>query len=267
MSPTLNRPTSSSDRAFSKKDAQKLAAVVLAAVVVVALFWRFVMKPLQKKIHGLNSQLQEVTRKYEGNRRLADSEKKVSLLYYQKGSKLMKMAKTQVPPSVNAVAWVSDRIMAAASEVPKNFDIISIGDAGVELKPRARKARSKRKKKAGEARPVFKDLLFRVQIRAGYHELGRFLASLEKENRFMRVKSLSMSRSEKEIGSRAVLKVELVCVFPGFTEDGFPEEVRPSPEKLKKACLTEQGAPEKESTDGKSSRPPTADKTAGDYPE
>ncbi len=230
--------------ALSRDDAQKLMAVGLGLAMVLAGFWQFVMKPLRLRVHAMQDQLAKITRTYEENRRLTDAAPKVSEAYCTVGRDLMQAMRESIPPDVNAVAWVSDRIVRAAATVSKNLEIVSIGDAGTDRKPRVRQAsHSRRHKKKAPPPEVFEDLLFRIQLDSGYHELGRFLASLEKSNPYMRVKSLSMVRSDREVSTqKAKLKVELVCAFPAFAPDGFPPAKRPTQRKLDEALSKEDGS-------------------------
>ena len=126
--------------ALSKKDMQNLVAVVLGVVMALAAFWQFVMKPLQHRVRDLRSELEKNTRAFRENRALADSAPNVSSEYRKIGAELLAVMKTDLPPDVNSVAWASDRIMAAAATVPKHLEIVSISDAGVDLKPSMTKA-------------------------------------------------------------------------------------------------------------------------------
>ncbi|NOY81887.1 MAG: hypothetical protein GXP31_12900 [Kiritimatiellaeota bacterium] len=203
---------------ISKEDAQKLLVGAMIAVGILVAFWQFAWKPLGTKIAARKKELAEVRKTYEEAKRLTDVADEIATRYEAVRTRLGQLMKAQLPPPVNATAWASDLFMQTAVSNRKGVTIISIGDRGVQ--------RLQHRKNTPP--PLFEECLFQVTLTAGYHDFGRFLAQLEKNNPFFRVESLSLSRAPSK--EEHLLAVNMSCAFPRLTLEGFPPEERPDAE-------------------------------------
>jgi hypothetical protein len=75
--------------------------------------------------------------------------------------------------------------------------------------------------------PLLEEYTVRSDITCTYHELGGFVAALEKENPLMRVEGFELRGASDMTGP---LAVNLRLAFLRFNENGFPAEERPDAE-------------------------------------
>ncbi len=204
--------------ALSKEDAQKLLVGVMIAVGILIAFWQLAWKPLGAKIATRKKELAEVQKTYEEAKCLTDVADKIATQYEAIRTRLGQLMEAQLPPPVNATAWASDLFMQTAVSNRKGVTIISIGDRGVQ----------RLQHRKNTPAPLFEECLFQVTLTASYHDFGRFLAQLEKNNPFFRVESLSLAPTQSP--AEHLLAINMSCAFPRLTLEGFPPEERPDAE-------------------------------------
>ena len=206
---------------FSKEDIQKYILGAMIALGVLVGFWLFVWKPLGVRIVAREKKLAEVKKTYDTAKALTDAAPKVATQYEIARTRLGNIMKAQLPPPVNPTAWVSDLFMQTTMNNRRRVNIVSIGSRGVQRLPHRRNTPA----------PLFEECLFNVSIMASYHDFGRFLAQLEKNNPFFRVDSLSLVRATSASSNgEHNLTINMSCAFPRLTEEGFPLEERPDAE-------------------------------------
>ena len=202
---------------LNKEDSQTILVGVLFGLMITVALWFLAIKPMgakRKKLETENAALQQEVRTSRQLEQMSDT---IEQRYRETRRTLRRAMKEDLPPPANATAWASDVFMAAAVPETIRMELLGINESGTV---RIRADRD-------EPPPLFEDCLFQTEIRAGYHDVGRFLAKVERDNPFARVDGIEMRADPQEDGR---LLVTLTCAFPRLTADGFPPEERPSAE-------------------------------------
>jgi hypothetical protein len=77
-----------------------------------------------------------------------------------------------------------------------------------------------------------------IELTCGYHQLGRFLATLESEIPFVQTRALTV---EAEHEGERLLRVGMECRFPRLNAEAFPPEVSPLNETPRMPVEEEKG--------------------------
>lgn len=201
-------------RKLTKEEQQKVILGILLVVFAVAGVWQFGLKKILASRKAVEKEIAAQRKKYDDSKLLVDAAEKVQASFEEQRAKLREIMSAQVPPSSKSMFWTASLLREVESSEEFSLRRESISEKGVD-KPRAGR---------DEEPPVFEDYKVQMEYTAGYHDLGRFLAKLEKRNSFVRIDSLEIGPNAKEEGK---LLIRLACAFPRFTDDGFPAEERP----------------------------------------
>jgi Tfp pilus assembly protein PilO len=205
------------DVRLSKEDSQKLLLAAMVALMVGVAYWHLALKPISVKKKLVAKEVAAKRAEYQKNSALVAAAPKVEDSYAEARDELLAVQSRQLPPLANSIAWANDLLLELAEVEGIAIEIQAINEGGSDRLTVGR----------GGPAPLFEDYLIQVDLKGGYHDLGRFLAGLEARNPYVRVDSLAIRKSTREDPR---LAITLTCAFPRLTEEGFPPSERPDAE-------------------------------------
>jgi Tfp pilus assembly protein PilO len=200
----------------SKEQLQKVAIVVVAGVVLLGLLYYFVVVPMQNERVRLERGIANEQQVLDDNRSYLQQQKAINAVYEETATQLRKAMTEQLAPAENPVSWISSIIQDVASR--HRVLVRSISGAGT-----IRPARTSR----DAPPPLFEVFQVQVELRAGYHEFGRFLADLEKRIPYARLDTLAMQAATESGSGEQELQVVMRYAIFRFTDEGFSPSRRP----------------------------------------
>lgn len=156
-----------------KNDPRKLAAVVIAvALVLLLLYFNFILRPQVSQAASLVTKMNKMRadlKKTETDIAEIPKFKKDIRTYNDKVTYYEKMlpAEREIPS-----------LLQSLSEMAKNSNVKIIGITPTVM--------------SDEKGTIYQELPILINARSGYHELGRFLSSLENSERFIKVADISV---------------------------------------------------------------------------
>ena len=206
-----------------------IGAAVGVAIWIVVYF--LILSPVMNKKAELRTQIEAARSELEQNQRLVAAADAVAENYVDAGRELLQVASEKLAPSDpfrSPLGWVSGILQEYASA--HGVKIQSLSSAGIFRETaQGRNAPP----------PIFEEYRMNLDLQAGYHQFGRFIADLEERLPYGKIDSFRMSGGRGEEGE---LSVVMRCGVPKFTEDGFPMEKRPQPSDLSGNAMPEQEA-------------------------
>jgi len=157
-----------------KNPKQMIALVAVAALIVLAVYFNFLIKPqvvgiagVMGKLHKANSDLKTAETDIARINKMKES----IAAYNEKVGKYEKLLPTKegVPA-----------ILESLSEMAKNANMRIVGIIPIERKSSNPKDR------------VYQEMPIAISAKGGYHELGRFMSSLENSDRFMKIADIQI---------------------------------------------------------------------------
>ncbi len=156
-----------------KNNPRQLAAVIIAAaLVMILLYFNFILKPQVSQaaslVMNMNKMRADLKRaeadiaeipKFKNDIRTYEDK----VTYYEK----MLPAEREIPS-----------LLQSLSEMAKNSNVKIIGITPTVME--------------GEKGTIYQELPILISAKSGYHELGRFLSSLENSERFIKVADISI---------------------------------------------------------------------------
>jgi type IV pilus assembly protein PilO len=182
---------------------QFLLLTIFAIFAVGALYIYFVFVPQVKRVFTLNSSIPKVRSELKSSR--------VIITDYEKLKNKLKEQAQKVESY--------EKKLPAKQEIPALLESLSnmAKDSGTKIigiVPAM--SYFKDDKSAGDSQ-IYKEIPILITAKSGYHELGRFLSSLENSDRFMKVVDISIQANKEDVKRH---DVELmVCTYTLLTEN------------------------------------------------
>ncbi len=205
---------------LQSEQARKLAIGLGVGVLLLAVVSYLLVMPALGEKKKMENEIQQTQTQLESDRQLIAAQDKIHENHQQTACSLFEIMKNDLAPNQNAVAWAGTLFQdIALDEGVKMTDITGEAmNTPVQDKTKV---------------PLFENFKAKSGLRARYHNLGRFIAELEKRIPVGELVTLNVTQapiSENEIPQ---LSITLEYAFPRFTGDGFPEEKRPTKEDCK----------------------------------
>jgi len=164
------------------KKNQKQMAILIAAAVILALlaYFNFLLKPQVVKISGIRSELSKASSDLRTARADIAKIKSMKKAIEEYNTKIGQYEKTL--PTEEGIP----DLLESLSNMAKNANMRIAGIVPVDsknLKPQGR---------------VYQEIPIMVTAKAGYHELGRFLSSLESSDRFIKVADIQIKAGKAD---------------------------------------------------------------------
>ena len=195
---------------LSKDTLQKIALAVVGLGVVVFCAINYLLLPLESELDVLHKDVAAQRSLLEKNQKLKEMTESVELQYRATGERLLGIMSRQMPPQVNALSWATDYLKV----IPGKTGISEAGNVSFPV--------------SKGAVPIFEECLIKTGITCRYHELGRLLASLEKNNPALRIDNLDISGGVSDKGvANGLLTVGLRLSFLQFNDKRFLPDERP----------------------------------------
>jgi hypothetical protein len=200
----------------NKDQLQKILIAVGVGIVILVGLYYLVIAPMLADRAAIAVAVDEERQTLEKNRKLIAEEEAVREEYLAKRDQLTNIIETRLAPDDNPVSWVSDIINNAAGR--SGASVRSLSGAGT-FKESIGKPQGKP--------DLFETFRAAFELQAGFHDVGRFLAIVEKRVPHAQLVTLTMQSTG--IGAETKgLAVRIMHGFARFTEDGAPPETRPS---------------------------------------
>jgi hypothetical protein len=214
---------SSPKKTFDKGMVQKLVAGIIGMAALLFVSCQFVLAPLGEDKQRLEGEIAKERTLLAENEKLKGMADRVSEEYNTAAQSLKDLMSRQMPPYDNAMAWATDYLGSVAEAVPdlvlggKQAEpaMASPSDTGVE--------------------PLFEEYVIRTEVMGSFHDVGRFVAALEKANPAMRIGEISIvgvvGGSAPPVPGAMVsaprLSASLRMIFLRFNKNSFKPEERP----------------------------------------
>ncbi len=200
---------------LNKAFLEKVAMVVIFLAVICYGAWRFLLWPLNQETVAVEEEIQAQQHILEQNQKLVAIEARTNRAYDAARKSLMEVIERLMPPAVNPMAWAGDALRTVALRENYRTRPRGISEVGIYIPP----VTSRDGKPA-----LLEEYMVRNEFQCSYHEFGRFLAALEKQNSLLRVEGFEMKPKKKKKGS---LLINMRTAFQRFSEVGFPPGERP----------------------------------------
>lgn len=207
-----------------KEKKQKVLLGVIVVLFTVVGIWNLVLNPALEEQTRIEDRIQAARDVKREQERLLNRADEIEKEYVELHERLDTLARNQLPPGANPVAWCGERVGRAARRAE-----ISEKNRSYSAANTAAQRRGGGRKRKDELPPFFHPYGVAVELTAGYHQLGRFLAELERDMQFMRLKAMSVESNPNEL--EGPLGITVTCFFPQFTADGVPPGSRPGSPK------------------------------------
>lgn len=195
---------------LSKDALQKIALAVVGLGLVIFGVINYLLLPLEAELAILQKDVAAQRSLLEKNQKLKGMKESVDAQYRATGERLLGIMSRQMPPQINALSWATDYLKVIPNKV-------SISEAGNVSFPVSK----------GTA-PIFAECLIKTGAACRYHELGRLLADLEKNNPALRIDNLDISGGASDKGmASGLLTVSLRLAFLQFNDKRFLPDERP----------------------------------------
>jgi hypothetical protein len=204
----------------NKDQLQKVSIAVGGGIVLFVGLYYLLISPMLKDRAAIAAAAAEELETLEKNRALIARADEVRQEYMAVRDKLAAVIEKKLAPTDNPVSWVSDIINTAANR--SGVAVRSLSGAGTY--------------KEGLGTPRGKPELFETfratfELRGGFHDVGRFLALLEKRVPHSQLVTMTMQPAGGGPDVKG-LTVRITHGFARFTEDGVPLETRPSGDEI-----------------------------------
>jgi len=195
---------------LSKDALQKITMAVVGLGIVIFCAFNYLLLPLEDELATLKKDVTAQRSLLEKNQKLKGMTESVNAQYRVTGERLLGIMSRQMPPQVNALSWATDYLKVIPNKV-------SISEAGNVSFPVNK----------GTV-PIFEECLIKTGAACRYHELGRLLADLEKNNPALRIDNLDISGGTSDTGlTSGLLTVNLRLSFLQFNDKRFLPDERP----------------------------------------
>lgn len=189
---------------LNKEQKQKLVLFVMVGLGAIYALVRFAVLPLLDGRSERGAQLDRLKGQYEQAMTDFRGEAKLEEQVQTMRTALEADFKERIPPTDNALSWASAFIYSRAR--PLGLDVSSVAEVDSGSLPWSQPDQAKR---------IFKPYAVRVSFVAGFHELKRFMTSLQQGNTYVAITSLSIQTDPREPARQAV---SLVLEWPAWKE-------------------------------------------------
>jgi len=200
---------------LNKEQLQRVAAVAGAGLVVLGLLYHFALGPMSRERQRLENAIGAERQTLQDNRAIIQREETIQAQYEETGARLAEIMSKQLAPDENPVSWISSIVQDVAAR--HGVVVRSMSGAGTVRPPRPSR---------DAPPPLFEFFQIQMELRAGYHQFGQFLAELEKRIPYARIDSMSVQPASE--GGENKLQIVVRYGILRLTEDGFPTKRRPA---------------------------------------
>jgi Tfp pilus assembly protein PilO len=221
---------------LQSEQARKLAIGLGVGVLLLAAVTYLLVMPALGEKKKMENEIQQTQTQLESDRQLIAAQDKIHENHQQTACRLFEIMKIDLAPNQNAVAWAGTLFQDIAFEEGVKMTDITGESMNTPVQDKTKV-------------PLFENFKAKSGLRTRYHNLGRFIAELEKRIPVAELVTLNVSQppiSENEIPQ---LYITLEYAFPRFTENGFPEEKRPTKEDCKPPTTNKEPSMTKPSDD------------------
>jgi hypothetical protein len=204
-------------KALQSEQARKLAIGLGAGMLLLAVVTYLLVMPARGEKKKMENTIQQTQTQLESDQQLIAAQDKIHENHQQTACSLFEIMKSDLAPNQNAVAWAGTLFQDIAFEEGVKMTDITGEAMNTPIQDKTKV-------------PLFENFKAKSGLRTRYHNLGRFIAELEKRIPVAELVTLNVTQppiSENEIPQ---LSITLEYAFPRFTENGFPEEKRPTKE-------------------------------------
>lgn len=189
---------------MTKDQKQKLVLLAMVGLGAVYALVRFAVLPMLDGRSERGAQLDRLKAQYEQAMIDFRGEAKLESEVLTMRTALEADFKERIPPTDNALSWASAFIYSRAR--PLGLEVTSVVEVDSGSLPWSQPDQAKR---------IFKPYAVRVSLVAGFHELKRFMTSLQQGNGYVAITSLSILTDPRDPERQAI---SLVLEWPSWKD-------------------------------------------------
>lgn len=194
----------------------------VGGVILIAVFLLVVL-PMRKEAAEKREEIKETEEQLQTDRRLIEQRSEIIAEYNDIRKTFLTSLNEQLAPASghgSPLSWTSNLLENLAAEA--EVDIDNISRSGI-----ARRGSGGDKNEE----PAIEEFVVDLDLRAGYHAFGRFIANLEQRLPYARIEQLNIrpGRGGRD-GRGQALNIKMRYGIFRFTEKALPEDKYPPPE-------------------------------------
>lgn len=204
--------------ADNKQALQKLLFVVCLFVGLVWGGWTLAIRPELQKAEMEAGKVTEISQLRDQYQALVNAQEKTEREYQATGSRLWAIIQKDMPPE-DDLGWAVKFLQRVIGESGAKIHLKSYNPfRSIEL-PSVMTGK--------EQKALFREYVLSSEVECSYHDLGRFIATLENSNPLVHVDSMEIDAPNSQTGvARAAVRVS----FLRFNKERFLPEEYPDPE-------------------------------------
>ena len=222
---------------MQSEQARKLAIGLGVGVLLLAVMIYLLVMPALGEKKKMQTEIQQTQTQLESDQQLIAAKEKINENHQETACQLLEIMQDTLAPNQNAVGWVGNLFQDVAFEEGLKMTDITGEPMNVPVTDKTKV-------------PLFENFKAKSGFRTRYHNLGRFIAEIERRIPIAELVTLNISQppvSEYEVPQ---LAITMEYAFPRFTKEGFPNEQRPTKEDCELNVLkSENSTPQSPSTD------------------
>ena len=195
---------------------RKIAIGVGVGILLLALAYFLAIRPALGERSKDQAQIARLQSELQTSRSLVARGETIEAEHRQTGEVLRRILREEMVPAQNPLGWAT----MILQDLARREGVEISGEDGTSLgQPRR-----------GRDQPPFaiQNYQVRFALRGKFHQIGRFLAQLEKRAPYGQLQTISINAPRRRADRQDQgLTVDLNFKFPRFTEEGFPPENRP----------------------------------------